>query len=230
MPELPIISEEPSSLRLALTLGIFGLASGLLLVGAYELTLPVIEKHDKEVLREAVFKVVPDATSMKKLVRGPSGLEPARPNDDSAGVYAAYDAHGKLEGYALVGDGPGFQDVIRLIYGVDVERRRITGMEVLESRETPGLGNKISKDPEFKKNFENLLVDPEVVPVRNKAAAAPENQVDIITGATISSNAVVSIINQTNARWFEALPKPGDRSEESSLGPTRSANTRGAKP
>ena len=205
MAESSLVEAQPTSLTLALTLGIFGVVSGLLLVGAYELTLPIIQRNDERALREAVLEVVPQARSMKKLTLDPTTAEHS---NELLGAYGAYDRDGALRGYALVGEGPGFQDVIRLIYGVDLGQQRITGMKVLDSRETPGLGDKIDKDPDFKKNFDDLLVEPDVVAAKKQARTAAENQVDIITGATISSKAVVSIINQTNQRWLHLLPTP----------------------
>ena len=80
-------------------------------------------------------------------------------------------------------------------------------MRVLESRETPGLGDKIYKDESFVSNFEQLSVDPEIVVVADGRDA--DHEVDAITGATISSKAVVKIINQANSEWLDALPSPG---------------------
>ena len=82
-------------------------------------------------------------------------------------------------------------------------------MEVLESKETPGLGDKIIKDMVFKENFSKLSVDPEIVSVPTGTRSAP-NEVDTITGATISSKAVVSIINATNERWLLRLDESPD--------------------
>jgi electron transport complex protein RnfG len=76
-------------------------------------------------------------------------------------------------------------------------------MEVLESRETPGLGDKIIKDTDFVGNFRNLAVDPTVVVV--KAGRTSDNEVDAISGATISSQAVVKIINMSNERWMDRV-------------------------
>ncbi|MEW8139698.1 MAG: FMN-binding protein, partial [Candidatus Thiodiazotropha endolucinida] len=98
--------------------------------------------------------------------------------------------------------GPGFQDTIRLLYGYQPKQRKVVGMEILESRETPGLGDKIYKDAEFVSNFDALSVEPEIVTVKRGAKAAP-NEVDAITGATISSKAVVRIINQANQQWLQ---------------------------
>ncbi|MHC4138008.1 MAG: FMN-binding protein, partial [Planctomycetota bacterium] len=67
-----------------------------------------------------------------------------------------------------------------------------------------GLGDKIIKDQDFVTNFSDLRVTPEVVVV--KRGRTNDNEVDVISGATISSNAVVKIINEANARWLERLP------------------------
>jgi electron transport complex protein RnfG len=76
-------------------------------------------------------------------------------------------------------------------------------MQVLESRETPGLGDRIYKDQAFVDQFRDLAVEPAVVLVK-EAPTAP-NQVDAITGATISSTAVVKIVNAGNEEWLAVL-------------------------
>jgi electron transport complex protein RnfG len=96
-------------------------------------------------------------------------------------------------------------------------------MEVLESRETPGLGDKIIKDETFVANFRDLAVTPELVAVKKRRTR--DNEVDAISGATISSNAVVRIINQSNARWLVRLPEPEAPSAD--LGATASKTARG---
>ena len=74
----------------------------------------------------------------------------------------------------------------------------------MESRETPGLGDKIIADPHFKANFSELKVDPKIELVKKGEKVSP-NQVDAITGATISSKAVVAIISKGNADWLDKL-------------------------
>jgi electron transport complex protein RnfG len=201
---------EPSSVRLAGTLGLAGLLSGLLLVIAYELTLPRIEQNRAEALRRAVFEVVPGAVAMQKLVARDGALVVAdgREAKGVPAIYGAYDGEGRFVGYAIPGEGAGFQDVISLLYGFDPGRRRMVGMRVLESRETPGLGDKIFKDAAFVANFDDLAVEPEVVAVP-KGQRNAANEVDSITGATISSKAVVRIVNDAQRRWAGLLPAAG---------------------
>jgi electron transport complex protein RnfG len=207
-PQTAVRATEPSSARLVATLGLAGLLSGLIIVSAYEATLPRIEAYKARVLREAVFKVLPGVERMQRLVYRDGRLVPneAEAKGEEA-VFAGYDAQGRLVGYAIPAEGPGFQDLIRLLYGYRPETREVTGMEVLESRETPGLGDKIYKDAHFVANFDGLAVDPEIRAVKKGKKAAP-NEIDAITGATISSKAVVRIMNAANAIWLERLPAP----------------------
>jgi electron transport complex protein RnfG len=202
--------EEPSSLRLIATLGIAGLISGLLLATVFEITRPIIERNNALALERAVYKVVPGSSTMQKLVARDgklSVLDQEGPVSERV-VYGAYDRDRKFLGYAIENNGPGFQDTIRLLYGYDRVRNRVIGLEILESRETPGLGDKIYKDTKFAANFRDLAVEPEIIVVKGGRTAA--NEVDAITGATISSKAVVRIINAANAQWLGELPEAGE--------------------
>lgn len=196
---------EPSSARLIVTLGLAGLLSGLIIVTAFEATLPTITAHKAEMLRQAVFKVLPGTVNLQPLAYRDgrlTAIEKARKDEEA--IYAGYGENGRLVGYAIPGAGPGFQDIIRLLYGYLPEERRVVGMEILESRETPGLGDKIYKDAAFVANFDALSIDPRIVAVK-KGKKTSKNEVDAITGATISSKAVVRIINEANARWLPRL-------------------------
>jgi electron transport complex protein RnfG len=198
--------EEPGSARLVATLGFAGLLSGLIIVSVFEATLPTITAYKAKVLREAVFKVLPGTEKMQRLVLkdGQLIVKDEAEKDEEA-VFGGYDADGRLLGYAIPSAGPGFQDIISLIYGYLPAERKVVGMEILASRETPGLGDKIYKDAAFVANFDALSIDPTIVAVK-KGTKSAANEVDAITGATISAKAVVRIINEGNARWLERLP------------------------
>lgn len=204
-----IESPAPNPLRLVLTLAVAGLISGIAIIGIYEATLPTITANKAQELREAVFKVLPGVSQIQPLVfRDGTLVAAAKPAADESAVYGGYDDSGNFVGYAIPGAGPGFQDTIGLLYGFDAVRRQVLGMEVLESRETPGLGDKIYKDLDFVGNFKALSIDPTIVTVK-KGVKTRANEVNAITGATISSKAVVRIINETNAAWSDKLPAPG---------------------
>jgi electron transport complex protein RnfG len=238
----------PETPRLVLTLAVAGLLSGLTIVSAYRLTLPRIQANQAEALRRAVFEVLPGAERMERLVWRPAGageaggvLVPPGERGAAAGqgtaaaepsVYAGYAAGGRFLGYAIPAAGAGFQDTISLLYGYDPAGDRIVGMQVLESRETPGLGDRIYKDEAFVAQFRDLAVAPRLELVKD-APTAP-NQVDAITGATISSAAVVTILQTANDQWLERLeaspqPTPVDPGQEEPVPPARGGPIPGGK-
>ena len=200
---------SPSSLRLVLTLAIAGLVSGIAIIGIYEATLPTITENKARELREAVFKVLPGVSKMQALVYRDGELVVVEaPDKDEPVVYGGYDEQGDFVGYAMPAAGPGFQDTIAILYGYKPGEKLVVGMEVLESRETPGLGDKIYKDAVFVGGFSALSVEPEIVAVK-KGTKSGANEIDAITGATISSKAVVRIINEAHTAWTGKLPPPG---------------------
>ncbi len=149
---------------------------------------------------------------------------PIRGRADDNTLYAGYGKANRFIGYAIPGEGPGFQDTIKLLYGYLPDQRRIVGMAILDSRETPGLGDKIYKDAEFVANFDHLSVDPQIVTMKKGTKSAP-NEIDAITGATISSKAVVRIINQTRTRWEERLPPAGNEPAYAAAGDPKKKDT-----
>jgi len=201
-------AKRPGPARLILTLGGAGFLSGLLLVTVYLATKPIIERNQAEALEAAIYRVVPGSTTRKafeledgKLVAVESSGN-ALPSGEV--IYGAYNDQDQLVGYAIPTEGSGFQDTIKLIYGFDPHTQKIVGMEVLDSRETPGLGDKIIKDQNFLDNFKSLSVEPEVVAVKH-GEKTKDNEIDSISGATISSKAVAKIIQQADLRYLPAI-------------------------
>lgn len=110
-------------------------------------------------------------------------------------------ADGKTEGWVFQGNGQGFADRIDLLIAVDAQADHILGISILKQSETPGLGDYITsvKQP-FRKSWAsgNLSTSSQVVVV--KATENPDthrNEVEAISGATISSESVTRIVNKT---------------------------------
>jgi electron transport complex protein RnfG len=210
-------TREDGPLRLVATLALTGLASGLILVGVFLETRPRILRNRAEALYAAIHRVLPGTTTIRIHVEREGRLVPFESAEGGAlpaepAAYAGLAADGGLVGWAVPAAGPGFMDTIRLIYGYDPSRRVIVGLEVLDSKETPGLGDKIITDAQFRSNFESLAIDPGIVPVKH-GKKTESNEVDCITGATISSEAVARILDESSRRWaplLEAGPSTGE--------------------
>jgi electron transport complex protein RnfG len=201
--------KEPSSTRLIVSMAVAGFISGLVIIGIYDITFDTIKANKARELREAVFKVLPGVANLQALRFDNGALNIiASEAADEKTIYGGYSQDGAFIGYAIPNGGPGFQDTIRLLYGYLPDKRQVVGMKILESRETPGLGDKIYKDAEFVANFRQLAIDPKIVAVKKGKKILP-NEVDTITGATISAKAVVKIINAAITTWAPRLPKPG---------------------
>jgi electron transport complex protein RnfG len=189
-----------SALRMVLTLGSAGAIAGLLIVGVFDATFETIEAHKAEVLRRAVAEVLGAQASYEVRYVTDDGAVRERPEADpetsAETIYVGRDAEGRATGFAALAAEPGFQDVIALVYGFDPRSGRLLGMKVLESKETPGLGDKIEKDREFVAQFRGR--EPPLRAVK-RATGAP-GEIDAISGATISSRAVVRIINRSLGR------------------------------
>lgn len=200
-----LVAATPS-LAMLRTLSLVAALSGFLVVLTFQVTLPMIEENKRIAIERALFKVVPGAVSRRDFMVTADGIAPA---DDSNGegtlVYAGYDEQGRLIGVALEAAKQGYQDIIRLLYSFDPECQCIRGIQVLKMAETPGIGDKISKDPQFQENFVKLdarlsadgsALANAIVMVKHGSKTEPW-QIDAISGATISSQAVARMLNDS---------------------------------
>ncbi len=212
---------EPSSARLITTLGIAGLMAGILLAGVNLYTRPMIKENRAMALQNAIFKVLPGCVEYVPLVMQQGELveliSEGIDEEISPTIFAGYDSTNVLLGIAVVGEEPGFQDIISGIFGYNPTEKLIVGFEVLESKETPGLGDKIIKDPAFRENFTALAVEPRITTVKEGQKNNP-HEVEMITGATISSRTVVKLINKALGTTKEAMEEFATSKQESDGG------------
>lgn len=201
----PILTESSSgNNKMLIAMVSIGILCALLIVLTYEGTLPRIERLKAEALEKAIFNVIPGITKTKtfRLQKDGTFLLTTDNPKTATVVYAGYDAQNKMQGIAIEASGQGYADKIRILYGYDPGTQTIVGFYVLESKETPGLGDKIEKDPDFLVNFEALdvslktnenMVRHKIVTVKSGSKHNPW-ELDGITGATISSRAIGDIL------------------------------------
>lgn len=202
-----------------------GLLCALVIVSVFQITQPAIHEKMAAALDKAVFNVLPGARYKVEfqLINGAHFEQAAAAMQSDQVVYAGYDEHKHLIGIAVEAQGMGYQDVINLLYGYAPDQQAIIGMQVLDSRETPGLGDRIKKDPMFLRNFQRLdvalaankqsIANP-VKAVKSGTKTEPW-EIDSITGATVSSNAVAAIVRQSTNKW---VPLIHQHLEEFNLG------------
>lgn len=193
------------SSRMVAVLTAVGFLSGGFLATVGLLTKERIALNRKMEIERAILTVVP----------GASGGRSVHEEKDFI-VYAGEDKAGQLVGFAIYTAGTGFQDKIVLMLGLDASLSRINGLTILDQKETPGLGAKITDQGSFLVYWEGKDFS-QPLSLRKPAASSPESlaasEVNTITGATISSQAVLQIVNAARQKIIE-LNKEGKLSLE----------------
>ncbi|MFA5627261.1 MAG: FMN-binding protein [Thiohalomonadaceae bacterium] len=217
----PAPATTVSSARMITVLGGIAMLSGLLVVLTYQLTYARIEYNRQQLIERAVFKVLPGATAQKNFLVDEHGLRPANAGGTGIRIYAAYDGQDQLKGIATEAAARGYQDLVRILYGYDPACDCITGFAVLQSTETPGLGDKIVSDAKFLANFpldaklagNGQKLANEIVTVKH-GSKTDDWQIDAISGATITSVAVGKGLNNSAQRLLPLLQPHIDQLQE----------------
>ena len=158
----------------------------LFLAMTNQVTAPVIEELARQTENAARQEVLPEAQNYETLQAeaGQTALK-------------ALNASGEVVGYIFVTRGKGYGGDIPVMTGISTEGK-ITGIKILELNETAGLGMRAA-NPEFQAQYKDANA-----PVTVVKSTPKENEIQALTGATITSNGVSSAVNQAFA-LYDAL-------------------------
>jgi len=192
--------------RLILVLTLITAGAGLILSLVELVTRePIAEQRRLETLR-ALKAVLPQANNSpdEDTVQLVTGKD--KRGRDVQRTFFRGKQDGALSGVAFKVVAPdGYSGNIDIMVGIDPSGT-IAGIEILSHAETPGLGDKIFKDQDFVDQFFARPQTPLAAIKAGSGKGAP-GEIDAITGATISSKVVVSIINNGIAEWRPILEK-----------------------
>ena len=104
-----------------------------------------------------------------------------------------------VQGYVLPAYGPGLWGEIEAVVGYNVDLSELTGIDFTKQNETPGLGARITEEW-FRTQFRGKMGPFSRVPEGTEGESGQE--FDAITGATITSTAIQSILN----KQLDAVP------------------------
>jgi len=122
-------------------------------------------------------------------------------------VYRAMSSSDQCVGWGFNAVGPGFADKIELVVAVGASFDKIAGFDVLSSNETPGFGDQIKYDY-FRSQFKGAPAEALEL-VGTGEPAEIDSKIVAITGATVSSEAVVEIVSHTVMQVREQMQKKG---------------------
>ena len=165
------------------TLFLICLIVSALLAGTNALTKEPIAENQLKKSQQAMQSVCPDAVSFE----GAKGLE--------IEVYKALNESGEVIGCAIPVSAKGYGGDVSVMVGISNENGgKVTGVEVLSHSETPGLGANAANDS-FTDGFKQDITSSGFSVVKDGTGGA-DGKIDAITGATITSNAVKSAVNE----------------------------------
>lgn len=175
-------------------LTVITIISGMLLGVAFNITNPIIQARKMEEKAAAFRSIFSQDTQFEDgsalLEKAPEVLTAAGCSETIADVMVAKDASGNVIGYAMSISTNGFGGELVIAYGYGVDGTSM-GIDILTSSETSGLGSRAS-EPEFKDQFAGKLVEAFSVV---KGGAAADTEINAISGATRTSNAVTGAVN-----------------------------------
>ncbi len=178
-----------STAKIIIVLTLITVISGGVLAVLDTYTKPRIEAYQNQLKKEAVSEVLPDNVKVETLEKNNLTYYKATKNN-------------KVVAYAFQVSGGGYQSELVVMVGVTADFSEIIAAKIISQVETPGLGTKIEKDPSNKEHptwfmdqFKGLKINPAITYVKN-AKPSKDTEVQAITGATISSAAIVDILNK----------------------------------
>jgi electron transport complex protein RnfG len=172
---------------------------GVLLAGANAWLDPMIKANEIKKFNEKASAMISGAADFESISEDKMELTSVKGKPIAIDVKKATDADGNCVGWAFVAEGSGFADKIKLVIAADAKFETLKGFGVLLSNETPGFGDKINKaDHYFVKQFAGTPADEDelkLVKIGDWKIVDDDIEIVAITGATVTSDAVVTIFN-----------------------------------
>ena len=179
--------------NMVLSLGSITIVAAALLAGVYSVTKEPIEEANRQKTTEAIAAVLPEGVEIAE------GMQVAIPNEErTVTVYTAskdgQPAGAAVESYSL----DGFSGEINIIYGFDAEGT-VTGFEVIQQAETPGLGAKMNDWFRMTEGRRSIIGLNSAS--NNLTVSKDGGDVDAITAATITSRAFLDALRRADAAF-----------------------------
>ena len=132
-------------------------------------------------------------------------IESIQGKKEKVEVYRAMSEADECVGWSFNAAGSGFADKIELVVAVDKDFEKLAGFDVLASNETPGFGDQIKYDY-YRDQFKGAPAE-ELTLIASGDPKKIDAEIVAISGATVSSESVVEIINNFLTQIKKQMPK-----------------------
>ncbi len=183
------------NLKLAMILAIIVGISTALLALTYAITKGPIDNTRMENEKKAMQEVMESAKDFQKI-----NITSQEANSSILEINKAIDGS-NVVGYTFSMNIKGYGGYVNFLVGIDKDSK-LTGMKVLKHSETPGLGA-ISTTKEFQSQFVGKSIDNGINYI--KSGTPKEDEISAITGATITTKAITTGVNDAINYYNEYL-------------------------
>lgn len=178
---------------------------GLMLAAANAAWSGKVEQNKINKIKNLMSNLLPDANNFEPVLDVEVDLGKARKTTSQ--IFKALSAKGECIGFSFKVEGSGFADKIELIVAVDAAFEKMAGYNILYAAETPGFGDKIRQDF-FRSQFRGAPADGFEL-TKTGDSKIVDNRIVVISGATVSSTAVVNALNNYFGQIKSALEAKG---------------------
>ncbi len=168
---------------------------------------PRIEQNKINKRNRLVGALLPEAKNFIPL-DSEIEIESLQGQKETVEVFKALSETDECVGWSFNAVGPGFADKIELVVAVDKNFEKLAGFNVLASNETPGFGNQIKFDY-FRDQFKGAPTEGLRLETSGDNTKNDDAEIIAISGATISSEAVVDIISNAITQIKEQIKRKG---------------------
>lgn len=188
---------SPSAWSSGIVLAVVAAICTALVAMTYRMTAPRIAENEKAYLEQSLRPALAgvfydnDLSESTLMLPPPHGL----PGNEPAIIYRLYSEYRPVAAVFVVSARGGYSGPIRLLIAVEYSGT-LTGVQVLEHNETPGLGDLIEPSrSDWLEQFENASLED---PPRDRWAIRRDGgSFDQLTGASITPRAVVRAVKET---------------------------------
>jgi len=179
---------------------------GLLIAVTNAALSPKIRQNEINKRNRMVTILLPEAKDFI-LLDEPVEIKSLQGRIEKVEIYKAMSMAGECVGWSFEATGSGFADKIKLVIALDKNFESIAGINVLASNETPGFGDQIKYDY-YRGQFKGAPAG-ELKLVTIGERGKIDSEIVAISGATISSEAVVEIVSNSVTQIKEQMRKKG---------------------
>jgi electron transport complex protein RnfG len=190
------------TIKLGLVLTAYAVAACVGLAFVYAKTKAEIDKQEAANLEIAIKELFPAADGFKDLQGAIASPDPGIKFENQYGITRG----GEVIGAAIQASGGSYGGPIKVLVGVGTDGK-ISRIKIMSHSDTPGLGANAAKDRYFVDKKAGITFYGQFTGKKISDPFEPKNDVIAITAATITSQAVSSIVRsagQAASRWLAA--------------------------